>query len=96
MKDAQDVIIQPHVSEQAITDIEENNWYTFKVALDANKTEIKKAIKEIFDVKVENVTTNRMPGKKKRMGVHEGRRPEWKKARVKLAQDDRIEIFEGM
>ncbi|MGM0470784.1 MAG: 50S ribosomal protein L23 [Bacillota bacterium] len=96
MRSPQEVIIQPHVSEKAMMDIEEENWYTFKVALDANKPEIKDAVQKIFDVKVEKVTTCRMPGKKRRMGVHEGYRPEWKKARVKLSAEDRIEIFEGM
>lgn len=96
MKEARDIVIQPHISEKAMMDIEEKNWYTFKVALDANKPQIKKAVEEIFDVKVNKVTTCRMPGKKRRMGVHEGERPDWKKARVKLAEGDRIEIFEGM
>ncbi|KXS45767.1 MULTISPECIES: 50S ribosomal protein L23 [unclassified Candidatus Frackibacter] len=96
MRKPRDIIIQPHISEKAMFDIETKNWYTFKVVLDANKPEIKKAIEEIFDVKVEKVTTNRMSGKKRRMGVHEGRRADWKKARVKLAEGDRIEIFEGM
>ena len=96
MKNAEDVIIQPHISERAMEDIEAQNCYTFKVAMQANKPEIKKAVQELFNVKVEKVTTCRMPGKKRRMGVHEGRRPDWKKARVKLAEGDRIEIFEGM
>lgn len=96
MRDPEDVVIQPHISERAMQDIEEKNWYTFKVILDANKPEIKRAVQKIFEVKVEKVTTCRMPGKKRRMGAHEGMRPEWKKARVKLAEGDRIEIFEGM
>jgi large subunit ribosomal protein L23 len=96
MRESRDIIIQPHISEKAMMDMEDKNWYTFKVVLDSNKTEIKKAIEDIFDVKVKKVTTNRMPGKKRRMGVHEGKRPDWKKARVKLSEEDRIEIFEGM
>ncbi|MBM7623984.1 50S ribosomal protein L23 [Sporohalobacter salinus] len=96
MRDPEDVVIQPHISERAMQDIEEENWYTFKVILDANKPEIKRAVQELFEVKVDKVTTCRMQGKKRRMGVHEGERPEWKKARVKLAEGDRIEIFEGM
>ncbi|MCK8826238.1 50S ribosomal protein L23 [Natroniella acetigena] len=96
MKNLRDVIIAPHISERSMMDMEEKNWYTFKVQLKANKTEVKKAIEEIFDVKVEKVTTNRMPSKKRRMGYHEGRTAEWKKARVKLAEDNRIDIFEGI
>ncbi|ADL11715.1 50S ribosomal protein L23 [Acetohalobium arabaticum] len=96
MRDPEDVVIQPHISERAMQDIEEENWYTFKVIMNANKPEIKRAIEELFEVKVNKVTTCRMPSKKRRMGVHEGTRPEWKKARVKLAEGDRIEIFEGM
>ncbi len=96
MKNPRDIIIAPHISERSMMDIEEKNWYTFKVDLRANKIEIKKAIQDIFDVRVEKVTVCRMPGKNRRMGYTEGRTSDWKKARVKLAQDDRIEIFEGM
>ncbi len=96
MKDPRDIIITPHISEKSMRVMEETNTYTFKVALKANKTEIKKAIEEIFGVKVLKVNTARMPGKTKRMGVHVGTTPEWKKAMVKLAQGDRIEIFEGI
>ncbi|AZR74720.1 50S ribosomal protein L23 [Anoxybacter fermentans] len=93
MKDPRDIIIAPHISEKSMRLIEENNTYTFKVALNANKTEIKKAIEEIFGVKVLKVNTARMPGKMKRLGIHRGRTPEWKKAMVKLAEGDRIEIY---
>lgn len=96
MKDARDIIIQPHISEKSMAAIEKSNTYTFKVALKAGKTEIKKAVEEIFGVKVMKVTTARMPGKTKRMGVHVGKTPEWKKAMVRLAEGDRIEIFEGI
>lgn len=96
MKDPRDIIVQPHVSEKSMRAIEENNTYTFKVALRANKTEIKKAVEEIFGVKVLKVNTARMPGKTKRLGVHVGKTPEWKKAFVKLASGDRIQIFEGV
>ncbi|OCL27837.1 LSU ribosomal protein L23P [Orenia metallireducens] len=95
MKDPRDIIIAPHISERSMMDMEEN-WYTFKVAIKANKPEIKKAIEKIFDVNVEKVTTNRMPGKKRRMGYTQGKTSNWKKARVKLAEGDSIEIFEGV
>lgn len=96
MKNPRDIIIAPHISEKTMMDMEEKNWYTFKVDLKANKSEIKKAVQDIFDVKVERVTTCRMPGKNRRMGYHEGKTSDWKKARVKLSQDDRIDIFDGV
>ena len=71
--------------------------YTFKVATDANKIEIKKAVEEIFDVKVAKVTTINMDGKLKRMGRYEGRRASYKKAVVKLTEDSKtIEFFNDM
>ncbi|MGM0368986.1 MAG: 50S ribosomal protein L23 [Bacillota bacterium] len=91
-----DVIIEPHISEKTMMDMETDNWYTFKVAVKANKTQVKKAVESIFDVDVKNVTTCRMPGKKRRVRYNEGRTSEWKKARVKLSEDDNIEIFEGV
>jgi len=71
--------------------------YTFKVATDANKVEIKKAVEEIFGVKVSKVTTINMDGKLKRMGRYEGRRAAYKKAVVKLTDDSKtIEFFDSM
>ena len=96
MKTAYDIIIKPIITEQSMEATEEKK-YVFQVANDANKIEIKKAIEEIFDVKVEKVNTIRMEGKEKRMGVHVGRRANWKKAMVKLTADSKtIEFFEGM
>ena len=96
MRDAHDVIIRPIISEQSMEQTADRK-YTFVVALDANKIEIKKAIEEIFDVTVEKVTTMRMRGKVKRMGMTSGKRPDWKKAIVKLTEDSKtIEFFEGM
>ncbi|MEC9488442.1 MAG: 50S ribosomal protein L23 [Halanaerobium sp.] len=95
MKDPRDIIIEPHISERSLLEIEENNRYTFRVAKDANKIEIRNAIEELFAVKVVSVNTARMPGKERRMGVHTGYTPSWKKALVKLAEGERIEIFEG-
>lgn len=66
------------------------------MALKANKTQIKRAVEQIFGVKVLKVNTSRIPGKLKRLGRFEGRRPERKKAVVQLAEGDRIEIFEGL
>ena len=96
MKTAYDIIIKPIITEQSMEATEEKK-YVFQVAIDANKIEIKKAIEEIFGVKVEKVNTIRMEGKEKRMGVHVGRRANWKKAMVKLTADSKtIEFFEGM
>ena len=86
MKTAYDIIIKPVITEQSM-EATEDKKYVFQVAIDANKVEIKKAVEEIFGVKVEKVNTIRM----------EGRRASWKKAMVKLTADSKtIEFFEGM
>ena len=96
MKTAYDIIVKPIITEQSMEETAEKK-YVFQVAIDANKIEIKKAVEEIFGVKVEKVNTIRMDGKEKRMGVHVGRRANWKKAMVKLTADSKtIELFEGM
>ena len=96
MKTAYDIIIKPIITEQSMEATEEKK-YVFQVANDANKIEIKKAIEEIFGVKVEKVNTIRMEGKMKRQGIFVGRRASWKKAMVKLTADSKtIEFFEGM
>ena len=71
--------------------------YTFIVQINANKVQIKKAVEEIFGVKVDKVQTLRTMGKTKRMGVHVGKRADFKKAVVTLTEDSKnIEFFEGM
>ena len=97
MKTAYDIIIKPVITEQSMEATEEKK-YVFQVALTANKTEIRKAVEEIFGVKVEKVTTIRMDGKVKRQGRYpEGRTAAYKKAVVKLTADSKtIEFFEGM
>ena len=96
MKTAYDIIIKPVITEQSMEDTE-NKKYVFQVAIDANKIEIKKAIEEIFGVKVEKVNTIRMEGKMKRQGRTQGRTPEVKKAIVTLKADSKgIPFFEGM
>ncbi|MBE7048774.1 MAG: 50S ribosomal protein L23 [Ruminococcaceae bacterium] len=93
---AHDIIIKPIISEQSMDQISDKK-YTFEVKKSANKIEIKKAVEEIFGVKVESVNTLNMLGKMKRMGRTEGRRPSWKKAIVKLTADSKtIEFFDGM
>ena len=96
MKDARDIIIAPIISENTMDQMQEANTYTFKVAKNANKVEIRNAVEEIFSVKVINVNTMNVRGKKRRIGVHVGKKPDWKKALVKLAEDDEIEIYEGL
>lgn len=91
-----DVIKKPIISERSMDDMAERK-YTFEVDLKANKTEIKKAAEKIFGVEVEKVTTMRVRGKFKRMGAHIGKRPDRKKAIIKLTPESKgIEFFEGM
>ena len=96
MKSAYDVIIKPVISERSM-DIAPEKKYTFIVARDANKTEIKHAIEEIFDVDVEKVNTVNVEGKIKSMGRNVGKRADYKKAIVKLSADSKeIEFFQGL
>lgn len=96
MKDPRDIIIAPIISENSTGLIEKFNTYTFRVAKKANKIEIRKAIEEIFKVKVLNVNTINVTGKKRRVRIHEGKAPDWKKAMVKLAEGEEIEVFAGV
>lgn len=93
--DARDVVVRPFVTEHS-TNLMSENKYTFEVARNATKSQVKRAIEEIFGVKVVKVNTSRIHGKLKRMGRFEGRRPERKKAVVQLAEGDSIEVFEGL
>lgn len=95
MANIHDIIIKPIVTEASMIAME-NNKYTFKVLTSANKTQIKNAVSEIFDVEVVKVNTMNVKGKVKRMGRNEGKRADWKKAIVKLAPGNQIELFEGM
>ncbi|MFW5980749.1 MAG: 50S ribosomal protein L23 [Halanaerobiaceae bacterium] len=96
MKNPHDIIIRPIISEQSMKLMESNNTYAFEVAKNSNKIEIRKAIQEIFNVEVENVNTMNMRGKKRRMGRTEGKKPDWKKAYVKLPEGENIEVVEGI
>ena len=97
MKFAHDVIRKPVITERSMSGLADNK-YVFEVAPGAGKIEIKKAVEEIFGVKVEKVNTLRMDGKMKRQGAAPaGRRASYKKAMVKLTADSKtIEFFEGM
>ena len=93
---AHDIIRRPIVTEKSMMGIGEKK-YTFEVAKSANKIEIKKAIEEVFGVKVKSVNTVNVTGKYKRMGANIGKRPDWKKAIVTLKEDSKtIEFFDGM
>ncbi len=95
-----DILRRPIITEKSMQAEynragEEINKYTFEVAKTANKVEIKKAVEEVFGVKVKAVNTMNVVGKVKRMGRSEGKRPDWKKAVVTLTQDSKpIEFFE--
>jgi large subunit ribosomal protein L23 len=92
--DPRDIIVAPVVSEKSYSELT-RNWYTFLVAPDANKTAIKIAIEQIFNVRVLTVNTLNREGKRKRTRDGWGRRKATKRAMVKLADGDRIEVFGG-
>jgi len=95
MSNPRDVVIKPVVTERS-TEIMEQNQYTFIVDKSANKVQIKKAVEDIFGVKIKAVNTMNIKGKKRRMGrFPEGKRPDYKKAIVTLRDDSKsIELFE--
>ncbi len=96
MKTPYDVIIKPVISEMSM-DNAASKKYTFKVAPEANKTQVKLAVEEIFGVEVEKVNIMNVNGKIKRMGRTQGRRPAVKKAIVTLTADSKeIEFFTGL
>lgn len=93
---AEDIIIAPILTEETWAKMEDNK-YAFRVALGANKVEIKKAIEELFKVKVEKVWTANMKGKPRRERLNQlhGRTSRWRKAIVRLAAGDRIDVMGG-
>ena len=96
MKDARDIIKRPVITERT-TELMEDKCYTFEVDPKANKTEVKNAVEEIFDVSVEKVNVMNYKGKFKRMGRFGGYTPKRKKAIVKLTEDSKeLEFFEGV
>ena len=92
-----DIIIRPIITERAMSAVADKK-YVFEVAKDAGKIEIKKAVEEIFGVKVASVNTINMPAKAKRLGAgRPGMTRSWKKAYVQLTADSKaIEFFESM
>ena len=89
-----DIIRKPVITEKSMASMAEKK-YTFIVHVDANKSQIKRAVEEVFNVKVEKVNTVNVLGKTKRMGRTSGKRPDYKKAIVKLAAGESIEFFEA-
>lgn len=94
MQYLEDILLEPIVSEESWR-LQDENKYTFRVHPEANKVQIKKAIEQIFKVKVEKVWTANFSGKPRRRRFYEqGRTPSWKKAIVKLAAGNRIELYQ--
>ena len=93
----QDVIRRPLITEKTPLQREVGAIYAFEVARDANKIQVRKAVEEQFKVKVAEVRVSRVHGKMRRQGRWFGRRPDWKKAYVRLADGEKpIEFFEGV
>ncbi len=88
-----DVLRAPVVSEKTALAADKANQYVFRVATDATKLEIKKAVEKMFDVKVEQVRVLNVKGKTKRFGARLGKRPDWRKAYVRLAEGQEIEML---
>ncbi|HEY8514944.1 MAG TPA: 50S ribosomal protein L23 [Candidatus Binatia bacterium] len=95
MRHYSQIIRSPLITEKGTLVNEQANQVLFKVARDANKVEIQKAVEEFFNVKVVKVRTVNVLGKTRRVGRSIGRRPDWKKAYVTLAEGQRIDFFEG-
>ena len=91
-----DVIRRPLVTEKSTVGRETNNLVTLAVDPRASKFDVQRAVETLFDVKVLSVRTMRMAPKLRRVGKGQGRKPEWKKALVRLAEGQTIEFFEGM
>jgi len=90
-----DLLIRPIVTEKTSVMMADNK-YTFRVPVDANKTEIRQAVESIWNVKVLSVTTVKVMGKTRRMGMHAGKTSDYKKAIVRLAEGNTIPVFEGL
>ncbi|MGN8647832.1 50S ribosomal protein L23 [Gracilibacillus sp. HCP3S3_G5_1] len=96
MADARDIIKRPIITEHS-ADLMAEKKYTFEVSKEANKSQIKDAVEEIFGVKVVNVNTLNKKGKFKRMGRYGGYRPNRKKAIVQLSEDSKeLDFFESI
>ena len=96
MSDIHQIIQRPIITERSTIEREERNIVTFEVDPRASKPQIKQAVEKLFAVSVIDVRTSRVRGKNRRMGRATGRKPLWKKARVRLAEGQNIEFFEGV
>lgn len=96
MNNLHGVIKKPRLTEKGTSLQEVHNQIVLQVAPEANKIEIKQAVEKMFNVKVDQVRTLNMQGKKKRMGRHQGQRPDWKKAVVTLAEGSSVDFLEGL
>ena len=89
-----EVLLAPVVSEKSYSLIADRK-YSFRVHPKAHKTQVRQAVEELFNVKVERVNVSQVKSKPKRRGLHRGTKPGWKKAVVQLKPGDTIEIFGG-
>jgi large subunit ribosomal protein L23 len=96
MRSVHSVVIAPVVTERSAQLQETERTYTFIVAKDANKLQIREAVQALFGVKVESVRTANYQGKWRRVGRSVGRRAAYKKAMVRLAEGDEIDVYEGI
>lgn len=92
MRSPEDIIKGPYITEKSNGEIA-NGKYTFKVDVNATKTEVRLAVEKLFSVKVLQVNTANFEGKTKRLGVHQGKRPGWKKAIVKIDTDPKADSY---
>lgn len=95
MRTPREILIRPLMTEKSMQQKEAYNTVTFRVHPDANKVEIRVAVEQVFNVKVADVRTASFEGKMKRMGKHQGRRSDWKKAIVTLQPGHKIDLVEG-
>ena len=93
---AQQVVLGPLVTERSMAMRDDENKYAFRVHPRATKPQIRKAIEELFEVKVVSVSTMNVMGKAKRLGRFAGYRPSWKKAIVRVHKDQQIEIYDAV
>lgn len=95
MAELHDILIRPLITEKSTILTDDQNTYVFQVGLQANKVQIKQAIEQVFGVQVEDVRTVTVRGKTKRFGRYYGKRPNWKKAYVRLAEGDALNFFDA-
>ncbi len=93
MLDIYDVVKKPLLTERSMSRLEESNTYVFEVHMKANKVQVRNAVEKLFDVKVLSVNTAKVPGKTRRRGRTVTKMPDWRKAFVKLAEGDAIELL---